>query len=60
MWPLKLCCRLQFFVLTDKRLGAPETLPELMDSYDAIRPFGGLVVPWIVFGSSGHVMRPEV
>ena len=31
-----------------------------MDRYDAIRPFGGMTVAWIVFASSGFVKRPEV
>jgi len=56
---LTLRCWLQFFVLMDKRPGAPETLPALMDSYDVIRPFGAFVVPWVLFGSSGHITRPQ-
>ena len=50
----------QFLALTDKRPGAPSTLPEFMDRYDAIRPFGGFVVASVVFDSSGHIARPKV
>ena len=53
-------CGLQFFVLTDKRPGAPRSLPAVLDRYNDIRPFGGLVVAWIMFGSSGHLRRPKV
>ena len=51
---------MQFFVLTDRRPGAPATLPELLDRYADIRPFGGFVVAWVMFGSSGHIARPHV
>ena len=44
----------------DKRPGAPATLGQLMDKLYDIRPFGGLVIPWVPFGSSGHVKRPSV
>ncbi len=50
----------QFFVLMDTRPGAPTTLGRLLDDYYSIRPFGGMVVPWVPFGSSGHVTRPKV
>ena len=50
----------QFFVLMDTRPGAPKTLGRLLDDYYSIRPFGGMVVPWVPFGSSGHVTRPKV
>ena len=50
----------QFLVITDDRPDAPTTLPAFMARYEAIRPFGGLVVTEVVFGSSGHIKRPEV
>ncbi len=50
----------QFFVLMDTRPGAAKTLGRLLDDYYSIRPFGGMVVPWVPFGSSGHVTRPKV
>ena len=50
----------QYFVLMDKRPGAPTTLGELMGKLYDIRPFGGLAVPWVMFASSGHETRPKV
>ncbi len=47
----------QFFSLPVRRPGAPQTLPELLNAYAFVRPFGGLVVPWIMFGPSGHTSR---
>ena len=52
--------RSQYFVLMDKRPGAASTLGAQLGEYYSIRPFGGLVVPWVPFGSSGHIMRPKV
>lgn len=55
---ISLCC-VQFFSLpSEKRArGAPRTLPELLNAYAFVRPFGGLVVRWLVFGASGHRAR---
>ena len=53
----RLCA--QYLVLMDKRPDAVKTLPALMDEYYRIRPFGGMIVPWVIFGSSGHVTRPK-
>ncbi len=50
----------QFFVINDERPDAPTTLPAFVDQYSAIRPIGGLVVSWVMFGSSGHLKRPKV
>ena len=50
----------QYFVLMDKRPGAYTTLGPLLDEYYSIQPFGGLVVAWVPFGSSGHIARPRV
>jgi len=52
--------RSQYFVLMDKRPSAAATLGAQLEEYHSIRPFGGLVVPWVPFGSSGHIMRPKV
>ncbi len=52
--------RSQYFVLMDKRPNAAATLGAQLGEYHSIRPFGGLVVPWVPFGSSGHIMRPKV
>ena len=50
----------QYFVLMEKRPGAPTTLGQLLDNNYDIRPFGGLVLAWVPFGSSGHIHRLKV
>ena len=54
------CACAQYLVLMDKRPGAPKTLGELLGNLYDIRPFGGLAVSWVLFGSSGHKTRPKV
>ena len=36
---------MQYFVLTDRRPGAPTTVPQLLDRYADIRPFSGFMAP---------------
>jgi len=39
--------------------GGTPSVPALLRRMMAFEPFGGLVVNWRVFGSSGHITRPE-
>jgi hypothetical protein len=48
----------QFLVLTPSAPGGG-TLPGLLRHFRRFDAFGGLVVHWRLFGTSGHVQRPQ-
>ncbi len=38
--------------------GGFKTVPQLLRQMQSFEPIGGLVVSWVMFGSSGHKTRP--
>jgi hypothetical protein len=55
---LKNCTSPQFLVLTPSAPGGG-TLPGLLRHFRRFDAFGGLVAHWRLFGTSGHVQRPQ-
>lgn len=39
--------------------GGYSTVPQLLRRLQGYEPIGGLVVSWVMFGSSGHKTKPK-